>query len=309
MKNRRNFLKTIAAGGAFAAVGGMSVISCKQGNNQGCKDTTAQSSCNLPLNLSFQEGIAPGESLQEKFDYMENLNITGFEPWGKGLAGRVTELQNALKNRNIKISAICAGFDGWLLADDPKIKQQCIDSAKEILEAAGALGSIGMILVPAFNHQQSYPHTMETRNRLVEDLRSLGEFAHQHKTSLILEPLNRKEAFYLRQVADAASICRDVNSPGIACMGDFWHMTWEETCDKGAFISGGKYLNHVHVASRKRRIMPGEDGEADNYIEGFKGLKSLNYNGFISFECGSEGDRSQTVPAAVKLLRDQWELA
>ncbi|HCM22338.1 MAG TPA: sugar phosphate isomerase, partial [Porphyromonadaceae bacterium] len=43
---------------------------------------------------------------------------------------------------------------------------------------------------------------------------------------------------------------------------DFWHMTWEETSDAGAFLSAGRYLEHVHIASRKRRSMPGEDGEA-----------------------------------------------
>ena len=121
--------------------------------------------------------------------------------------------------------------------------------------------------------------------------------------------MNRKECFYLRQVADAASLCRDINNPGVRCMGDFWHMTWEETSDMGAFISGGEYLQHVHVASRKRRSMPGEDGDADNYINGFKGLKMIGYNNYVSFECGCQGNRNVVVPAAVKLLREQWEQA
>ena len=77
----------------------------------------------------------------------------------------------------------------------------------------------------------------------------------------------------------------------------------------GAFISGGEYLQHVHVASRKRRSMPGEDGDADNYINGFKGLKMIGYNNYVSFECGCQGDRNVVVPTAVKLLREQWEQA
>ena len=153
------------------------------------------------------------------------------------------------------------------------------------------------------------PHTMETRDFLCEQFNEMGTFAAQHGTSVIFEPLNRKECFYLRQVADAASLCRDINNPGVRCMGDFWHMTWEETSDMGAFISGGEYLQHVHVASRKRRSMPGEDGDADNYINGFKGLKMIGYNNYVSFECGCQGDRNVVVPAAVKLLREQWEQA
>lgn len=77
----------------------------------------------------------------------------------------------------------------------------------------------------------------------------------------------------------------------------------------GAFISAGKYLQHVHVASRKRRSMPGEDGEADNYVEGFRGLKMIGYDKFVSFECGCQGDRDVLLPAALQLLREQWEQA
>lgn len=38
--------------------------------------------------------------------------------------------------------------------------------------------------------------------------------------------------------------------------------------------------------------MPGEDGEADNYVNGFKGLKMLDYDKYVSFECGCQGDRN-----------------
>jgi len=55
--------------------------------------------------------------------------------------------------------------------------------------------------------------------------------------------------------------------------------------------------------------MPGEDGEADNYVNGFKGLKMLGYNKYVSFECGAQGDRAKVVPAALALLRKQWEEA
>jgi sugar phosphate isomerase/epimerase len=91
-------------------------------------------------------------------------------------------------------------------------------------------------------------------------------------------------------------------------MGDFWHMTWEETSDMAAFIAAGKYLHHVHTASRKTRKVPGED-EGDNYVDGFKGLKIIGYQNFVSFECGCKGDRATALAAAAKLLREQWEAA
>ncbi len=261
------------------------------------------------LRLSFQEGTAPGESLNEKFDYMEKLGIVGFEPHGKQLLKRAEEFRQALSGRNIKVSAICAGFDGFILAEDPAVKASFDSSMRELIAAAGEIGSTGVIMVPAFNAQKPCrPHTMETRAYLCEQLHELGEYALKHNTTVILEPLNRKEAFYLRLVSDAAAICRDADSEGVRCMGDFWHMQ-EETSDYAAFISAGKYLQHVHVASRGQRRMPGEDGQLDNYIDGMRALKELDYQNYISFECGTAADRNVVVPAAVELLRSQWEQA
>lgn len=262
------------------------------------------------LKLSFQEGTAPGKTLEEKFDYMEKLGIVGYEPGGWNLANRVNEFQQALKGRNIKISAICAGFQGFLLAEDPAVKAQFDSTMRDIIAAAGEIGSTGVIMVPVFNHQKPcLPHTLETREYLCEQMHELGEFALKHNTTVILEPLNRREAHYMRQVADAAAIARDSKSAGVKCMGDFWHMQ-EETSDYAAFWAAGpEYLQHVHVASRGNRIMPGEDGDKDVYVDGMRALKEMNYPYYVSFECGTKGERAQTVTAAVNLLRAQWEQA
>lgn len=298
--DRRDFLKSNllgAAGVALAASPLAALTSCSPKKEE------------VELKLSFQEKTAPGESLNERFDYMENLGIVGFEPGGRNLAARVNEFQQALRGRNIKVSAICAGFDGFILAEDPAVKAQFDSTMRDIIAAAGELGSTGVIMVPAFNRQEPVkPHTLETREYLCEQMHELGEYALKHNTTVILEPLNRREAHYLRQVADAAAICRDSKSAGVMCMGDFWHMQ-EETSDYAAFMAAGQYLQHVHVASRGNRKMPGEDGELDNYVEGMRALKQLGYDKYISFECGTNGDRNVTVPAAVELLRAQWKLA
>jgi len=261
------------------------------------------------LKISAQEGVVPGNSLEEKFDFMEANGIVGFEPGGGGLSGRVEDILSKLQGRNIKVSAICAGFKGVPMSEKPEVRREAIDSIKEILTAAGALGANGVIAVPAFNKQTTLGNKEGREILLKEVLPELGDHAQKCKTHLILEPLNRGECFFLRQVADGAAICRDANNPGIGLMGDFWHMTWEETSDFAAFIAGAKWLCHVHIASRKNRRTPGEDGDADNYIDGFRGLKSIGYQQYISFECGSKGPREKTLPDACKLIREQWEQA
>ncbi len=307
--NRRSFFTAGAMAGAMAVL-----------------PTSTTSAVTLPdpekkarLRLSCQEGVAPGKSLAEKLDFMEKLGFEGIEPGGGGLASRVEEFQKALSGRNIKLSAICAGFSGVLISEKEESRKQAVSSMKDIMTAAGALGSTGLIMVPAFNGQTKLGH-QESREILIKLLAELAEHAALSKTRFLLEPLNRGECHFLRQVGDGAAICRDVeeslkkskgaeaNLGGVGLMGDFWHMTWEETSDLAAFLSAEKYLHHVHIASRKRRSMPGEDA-GDNYVSGFKGLKLIGYQDFISLECGSQGNKKDTIPAAVKLIREQWDMA
>lgn len=303
--SRRELLTMGAVGGAALAAG---LVTSAQA---GVEDTGL---VGLPktvkpkravLKIASQEGRVPGKDLPEKLAKMESWDIDGLEVGGRGLKKRVGEINRALRNTKIEMSAICAGFDGALMSDDEATRKKCVESMEVILEAAGEICSTGLIYVPAFNGQTKLNH-IEGRAILLDLLPELCEFAQKNGTRMLLEPLNRKETWYIRLVADAASICRDVNHPAACVMGDFYHMYIEETSDMGAFLSGGDMLHHVHLASIKRNL-PGQD-ERD-YTNGFKGLKMLNYQDFCSFECGCVGDVEVEMPKSVKFLRNQWHKA
>ena len=259
------------------------------------------------LRLSCQDSVAPGKTIAEKLDFLEANGFEAFEPHGRDLPKIADELQTALHGRKIKVGVVCGGMQGCLISDQEEDRRLAMESFKEVLAAAGALGAAGVIMVPARPNQTKLGQ-WEARELLVKSLPELGDHAQKAGVHILLEPLNRRECHFLRQVADGAAICRDVNHPGIRLMGDFWHMTWEETSDLAAFIAGGQYLRHVHMASRKTRKMPGEDA-GDNYVDGFRGLKLIGYQDLVSFECGVKGERSKALIAAAKLLREQWESA
>jgi sugar phosphate isomerase/epimerase len=255
------------------------------------------------LKLSSQAGRIPGESLRDKVLRLADWGGAGIELDG-GFAGQMNEIRDALKGTNVRVSAICAGYFALI---DPKKEERDKGKKrlKEMCGPAGEIGSTGIIMVPAFNdHPQLHPK--EAREVLVDLLPEIGEHAHKCGTRILMEPLNRGEAFFLRMLADAASICRDVNSPGIAMMGDFYHMCIEETSDMGAFLSAGEYLHHVHLASRTRKL-PGQDERS--FVDGFRGLKMIGYRDYCSLECGCRGEPETEIPKSFRFLEEQWEQA
>ena len=261
------------------------------------------------LKLSSQLSVIPGKELPEKLAKMEKWGFAGVE-LPKDIEGKEKLYEDAIKQTKLKPSAVCFGsMAGALVSDDLGRRAKAIEELKRVLTSAGRLKSTGVIYVPAFNGQTKLAN-QEIRKILLDKLPEIGDHAVKVGTRLILEPLNRGEAFFLRQLADAASICRDCKSPGISMMGDFYHMAIEETSAMGAFLSAGSYLHHVHLAS-KTRVMPGQDLAEDGpcYLDGFRGLKMVGYQEYCSFECGCRGDREVEIPKSMAFLREHWAQA
>lgn len=302
--DRRGFL----VGATSAAMGLVAVSHSRpaQAADAGCQTGAKKQGV---LRLSSQLGVIPGKELKGKLAKMEKWGFEAVELPGD-IVGKENLYQEALQGTRLKPSAVCFGsLKGDLVSEDEAKRGKALEDLKRVLTSAGELKSVGVIYVPAFNGQTKLAN-QEIRQILLDKLPELGAHAVKAGTRLILEPLNRKEAFFLRQLADGASICRDCNSPGVCLMGDFYHMAIEETSATGAFLSAGKYLHHVHLAS-KTRVMPGQDKADDEpfYLDGFRGLKMLGYQDYCSFECSCRGDREVEIPKSMAFLREVWARA
>ena len=267
------------------------------------------------LRISSKTGPAPGNSLEEKLEKMKLYGCEAVE-FGGECVGKGKEFLQKAENAGLNVSVICGGLrKGNLCSEDVQKRQPGIDALKKALETAGEMGAQGVIYVPAFNGQTKLTN-QEIRALLLDFMPDLAKFAYDCKTNIILEPLCRMEAYFLRQVADGASIARDVLKlagveSGIGVMGDFYHMDTEETSQMGAFISGGSYLRHVHLAGgveNPRRTFPGENNMT--FVDGFRGLKYIGYQGYCSFECGcANSDREAAFKQTISFLRSQWDEA
>lgn len=311
--NRRSLLK----GSALAGISSLCASAATRGAETQMPKLKAPDKP-ARLNLCLQWNKIPGNEIAQKLDFLEENGFKAVEiQSGNWPIENCDAMIEAMKGRELFISTACGPSD-FSHAEEEKREAE-VRKFLPIIEALGKMKAVGLIICPA----RSKPGLglWELREDFVNNTgRRLAEHAHKHGTSIVLEPLRRNETPFLRQVADGAAIARDTG-PGCTVMGDFWHMGLEETSFMGAFISAGDLLTHVHIAGLKERIIPGIHPEHDNYIDGFKGLKLIGYQGAISFEGGwprdpanpkkklTEAERIRLIHNMVKLLKEQWEMA
>ncbi len=318
---RRDFLKASAVAGAATVCGAHHAAAQVQNGVNGMPKLSPPGKP-AELNLCLQWWGIPGSEMKEKLDFLEANGFGAVEiPSGDWPIKNCDALIEAMKGRKLFLATACGPSD-FSYAEQEKREAE-VQKFLPVIEALGKMKSVGLIICPA-RGQLSEPGRLsakELRKDFVENTgKRLAEHAAKHGTSIVLEPLRRNETPFLRQVADGARMAADIGQ-GATVMGDFWHMQLEETSFMGAFICAGKLLTHVHVAGLKERIIPGVHAEADNYVDGFKGLKLIGYRGAVSFEGGwpknpadpkkdlPQEEKTKLILNMAKLLREQWAMA
>lgn len=298
---RRDFLTTTAAVGAVAASVSFSSSGVRAAE---ASVVPGDQRAKAKLRMCSQLGIIPGNNTEEKLKWMKEKGFEAVEIGGLG--GDFMDWKKRADDAGLQIASICIGsFGNKLVSENPEDRQKGYDELKVQLERAGAVGANGVVYVPTTGRPDR--PNWRIRELTVQALKDLGPFAAEHKTHIILEPLRRGEAWFLRQVGDAAQICKDAGVPGVACLGDTYHMYTEEPDDMAAFIAGGQYVKHVHLGNGSRRQLPGQDDHC--HVKAMRGLKYIGYTEFCSYECGVNGDKAVEVPKSVEYLRKCWEEA
>lgn len=257
------------------------------------------------MKISLQEGLLPGESMTEKLDFAESIGIEGLEVsgWSKPFE-RVTELENVLRGRQIKMSSVCGQTTFDFLDPDPNKRKFSVEESKKNLDVSAHFGAAGQIVPPIFGPPRisdlsPYADAITLEKRLLAELvKDLAAYAHERKTLLLLEPLNRYEQHLLRRQDDGIEAIKMAGDPpGVKLLSDFFHMHIEETDTPGAFRRAGKYVGHIHMADNTRQ----EPGTGDiDWKAGLGALKEIGFTGYLAWECGITGDTPDEKRASVK---------
>ncbi len=257
------------------------------------------------MKLAMQEGLLPGDSLQEKLDFAESLDIGGLEVAGGSKPyHRIEELETALRGRNIGFVSVCGQGTFDFLDPDPAKRRYSIEESKKNLDVCHHFGAVGQIVPPIFGPPRipdltPYADAITLERRLLaETVKELAAYAHERNTLVLLEPLNRYEEHLLRQQDGGVEIIKMAGDPpGAALLSDFFHMHIEETDTPEAFRRAGKYVAHVHLADNTRQ----EPGTGDiDWAAGLGALKDIGFTGYLAYECGITGTTTDEKRAAIK---------
>jgi sugar phosphate isomerase/epimerase len=152
------------------------------------------------MRLGIQENLLPGETFEEKVRKAEEYGFDCIELWGHNLEGRVKEIKDALRGRDLQISTICSGYRGSLLSSEKEQRDIAVKDIKKLLKIGADLGAVGVIVIPIFGPSQipdlsPFKDAKELEKELLVGLLySIAEEAVRRNCFCLLEPLKSSRA-------------------------------------------------------------------------------------------------------------------
>lgn len=191
-----------------------------------------------------------------------------------------------IREHGLGVSTCAAmGPDRDLIHPDESIRENGAAYVRQCIEATRAVGATNLV-GPIFSAVgRTWQATPEERARdtamLVENLRTLAQYAGDHGVVLCIEPLNRFETSFINLAGQAIEIVDRVDHPSCQIMLDTFHMNIEEKSLGDAIRAAGSRLRHVHACENDRGA-PGSGNVA--WDEVAQALHEIEYEGPLVIE-------------------------
>lgn len=267
------------------------------------------------MKLAIQHHLVPGQTLTEKFERAAAFGFDGVEltAWGfsRPFAEERDAIEAAMRASGLPVSTLCTMRDDDFVHPDPDERARRFDKLVALLRLADAMGAAGLVGLPIRKPlampdlspwADSRTVTTELTTRVLADAVAQTQGV---RAKVFLEPLNRYETTYLNTIAEGAALCRAVASPRVKIMADLYHMNIEEADLAVSLAEAADLVGHVHLADSNRR--PPGHGHTD-FVRPFRALERTGFSGWFALEC-MVTDPNETIPEAVRFLRDAWRRA
>jgi sugar phosphate isomerase/epimerase len=262
--------------------------------------------------LGLGEWMVPGGDLTDRGQKAQALGYQGVELFGDTNLYCLREKEVLIaRDAGVEMPTICS--IGEFIGDtDADKRRGAIDHVKSLVTILAKAEGEGVVLPAAYGlHSNVLPRpawprsAAEDRRVLVDGLSEIGEHALKQGVAVYLEPLNRYEDHMVNTVDQAREIVEEVGNPSVQVMADTFHMNVEEDDVRDTLLRNSAVVKHVHLADNQRQ-QPGT-GQID-FVRILSALDAMNYDGYLTLECGIRGEREEALRYTAQYLRALHEL-
>jgi len=217
----------------------------------------------------------------------------------------VRDISKAVHARGFAVSAISTGQsyynDGLSLASaDPAVQAKLRDRLRAFVEWAAQWRAFVVIGGVRGNFEGDPATYADQRQRAVEAVQRLAEYARTQGVSLLVEPINRYETRFINTVQEALQFMTDVGAENVRVLADTFHMNIEEASMGDALRLAGKRLGYMHLVDSNRKAA----GQGHtNFTELAAVLRQIGYSGYIGAEILPLPDDDTAARMAIATFR------
>lgn len=215
--------------------------------------------------------VAPGK-LGDDPMALSDAEINAYVDFWRGYGVQIVGMQSLLY-----------GHSELRIFGDADTRQKTSDYLKRVIDLAAKLGVGPMVFGSPKNRQRGDLPLSEAQTIAADFFAELAECAHEHSTTLCLEPNPvQYGADFINTTAEALELVQQVNHSGFRLHLDSAIMTMNGENIENALNDAINWLAHFHISEPQLGLVT-KDGKVDQ--ERFIGqLHGLAYDGWFSIE-------------------------
>ena len=131
-------------------------------------------------------------------------------------------------------------------------------------------------------------------------MRIAAPIAAEHGITIVIEPLNKKEANIVLNGAEGLKLAREIDRPSVQLLIDYYHMALENE-SPDILLEARDMIRHTHISTVPARTYP--VAVEPGYLPFFANLKAIGYAG-PDERRGQDGKlREQTRPRRLRCCK------
>lgn len=280
---RRRFL-----GAAAAAVGAAGLAGCTGAAPEPSKESKPMKA-RFGLNLLLYTAAFT----KDQVDLIKKVADFGYDgvevPFNDLSLLDAKATRAAREKAGVGLTSCCVLLPGMnLVSEKAEERKAGVEQIRKMVDITAEMGG-DVVAGPIYSPVGLLTRKARTADEwkwCAEGLRAAAEHAEKAKITLAIESLNRFETYVFNLQADAAKMCREVDSPALKVQIDTFHCNIEEKDTAAAIRATGKLVGHFHACENDRGT-PGTGQVPWKNV--FAALRSIDYNRWITIESFATG--------------------